>query len=175
MAEERLAATLANYSVDFAGFGEPFVREGFTKASDLSDKGRNESDDPIWSDVLDWMGQAATWNADLILAPLSCGGHIDHRITRRAILEVASKLPITVGFYEDLPYSSRLHDTEIEKLVPKLPAYLLEQKVITSGYNEKMGLLQCYRSQLGDEELDDVKQYWDRRGGERLWLPKGFL
>jgi LmbE family N-acetylglucosaminyl deacetylase len=47
----------------------------------------------------------------LIFAPLALGGHVDHRITRMAALQL-SEMGHSVAFYEDYPYAERLGSSE---------------------------------------------------------------
>lgn len=168
-AEERQAAEKMGYRVSFLGFGETYARKGYIKWQHIYDL-RREQDDEIWPGVLSTLERLAE-HEDLILAPLGCGDHIDHRIVREALIHCVRRKPdLRVGFYEDLPYCEELSDSAIMEKVSALGALNLRPMITSVGIEAKMAVLGCYQSQFDPEDLDPVRRYWLRRGGERMWV-----
>jgi len=172
--EEEIAAAKAGYRVDFLGFGEPFARPGFTNLSDIFDLSRREDEDHVWPEVFKCMRDHMTGHRGLIIAPLACGSHIDHRIVRRIALDCFRNAPeIQLGFYEDLPYAAAMEDSEILGRVPT-EELALHPIVLGTSLADKLSLLRVYESQLSSAQFGKVERYWQRRGGERIWLSKDF-
>jgi LmbE family N-acetylglucosaminyl deacetylase len=170
--EEELAATQASYEVSFLGFGEPFVREGFLTIKDIYDLRRQPRQDEVWKPLLSAFRQVFSSRIQLILAPLACGGHVDHRIVHQAVLECSTiHTDQRIGFYEDLPYSSELSDSAIIERVPSSLSRPLHPVLVTESIDDKLELLKVYESQLVPEQFKQVRRYWERRKGERIWLP----
>jgi LmbE family N-acetylglucosaminyl deacetylase len=170
-AEERLAGKKAGYTPTFLGFGEPFVRHGFNRPGQIFDRRRAVEDDYLWPAVSSAVEDIVSESYDLVLAPLACGGHIDHRIVNRIVLSCCKSRPsLRVGFYEDLPYSAGMSDSAILNMVPRLQHVSLKPMLIQMGLDEKLALLRIYASQLSNIQLQQVAAYWLRRGGERIWL-----
>jgi LmbE family N-acetylglucosaminyl deacetylase len=104
----------------------------------------------------------------VLVCPLALGGHIDHRLVRRA----AESLQRPLIYYADVPYI--LNDpqvlepavTELESRLYPLPESALE------AWLEGVA---AYRSQVdslykGTGTLyDALRSYWAREGGIRLW------
>jgi hypothetical protein len=42
---------------------------------------------------------------------------------------------------------------------------------VTESIDDKLELLKVYESQLVPEQFKQVRRYWERRKGERIWLP----
>ena len=175
-AEERRAAELAGYRVEFLGFPEPGVRPGYTQVTDIFSPDRPFESDPIWSEVDERLRELISGFTGLVIAPLGIGHHIDHRMVnasfRGALRDGAS---CAAGFYEDLPYAARFTSQQIRRLIPAdfagvpLMPVLLAQGNLT----DKMRLLTVYESQLSEDDYDSVASHWDCRGrAELVWLRK---
>ncbi|WP_424103342.1 PIG-L family deacetylase [Paraburkholderia sp.] len=174
-AEERAAADRADYDVEFWGYGEPFVRPGFnpdcTSDSQLFDVTRSIEGDVAWRAVSSAVEDALSRHEGLLMVPLGCGNHIDHRIVHHAVLQCYAKYPrIWVGFYEDLPYCNHICDEDILSHVPNLNDRKLSSRLVQLGIDSKISLLRIYRSQFWRFDLDKVHAYWNRRSGERFWV-----
>src|SRR5258708_4343184 len=173
--EELRASSTAGYAASFLGFPEPFVRPGFNSFNAVFDTRRNEEDDPIWPSVRKVTERLLTKNGGLTIVPLACGGHIDHRIVHRSVLAACATNPeLQIGFYEDWPYCAFLTESEILARIPSLPGITFRPVLIDRGLEEKLGLLQVYQSQIRPEQLEGLRKYWNRKGGERVWLPETF-
>ena len=95
-----------------------------------------------------------------IYAPLSIGGHVDHRQVRRAAMALLAEpgspyLDRTV-FYEDFPYSHNIGFERLDQLDPEIAAGLppgteLKPEYVEIGavIDRKLEGLHCYDSQLG--------------------------
>lgn len=106
-------------------------------------------------------------SADLIIAPLAIGGHVDHRMTRFA----AESAFATLVYYEDYPYVqwNGLGDSVttgwMSELIP------ISEDALTT----KIAAIAAYKSQIDhlfedyDDMLVQVTTYAHQIGGERLW------
>jgi LmbE family N-acetylglucosaminyl deacetylase len=117
--------------------------------------------------------------ADLVLAPLGIGGHVDHRIVRAAVETAAGRAGRTPLLYEDVPYLlySRCRGWESE-----LTHGLSPRASLVSGeqWNKKIQAIGHYASQalvLWEDAAtwrDQLRSYASATGGaelvERLWF-----
>lgn len=112
-----------------------------------------------------------------IVAPLGLGGHIDHRVVRRAASKAFGG---RVRFYEDFPYALKFEELagrpEIEGLAADVSTLGAEDIVA------RIEAIETYKSQIralfgprlkrlvpGRSVASRVRRYVDRVGGERLW------
>ena len=113
--------------------------------------------------------------AERVYAPLAAGGHVDHRLTRRAAEAVFGR---RLEYYEDYPYvRSRV------VLVKALGFSLWRPRTVeleTADLDAKVRAFGCFASQLSTAFADpedmkrQVRVFFERRGrhkagGERLW------
>ena len=128
---------------------------------------------------------------DRVCFPLAVGSHVDHRLARRAGMELLAAgdvAPEIVRFYEDFPYSRNVGFTGLADLdaefAAALPASLTlepELVAIDATIDRKIAGLECYRSQLGnlfggnDPMAAAVRERAAFLGGsaaaERYWRP----
>jgi|CXWL01.1.fsa_nt_gi LmbE family N-acetylglucosaminyl deacetylase len=111
-----------------------------------------------------------------VLAPLAVGGHVDHRLTRRA----AEALPAAtaVSYYEDYPYLRRFG--AVWWVTRPRSAWRVRVETVSgAALARKIEAIAAFTSQLaplfGDRETmaSTVTGDLARRGGERLWaLPR---
>lgn len=106
--------------------------------------------------------------ADVLVCPLTLGGHVDHVLARRA----AESLRRPLHYYADIPYL--LHSPEA--LLPAVQ--LLESSVFSvspEGVKAWLEAVAAYKSQVdslfhGDGSLfEAIRQYWGQENGIRLW------
>jgi LmbE family N-acetylglucosaminyl deacetylase len=170
--EERNAAHTAGYGVEFWGFGEPLVRLGVGMAKAIRDHpARALSSDPAWLPVCAAIEGALSSRCGLVMAPLACGMHIDHRIVRDALVRICIQYPhLRVGFYEDLPYCDVLSDEQILAMIPALPGRRFQPHIVSVDLERKIDLVRIYNSQPLERFVPAVERYWGRRGGERFWI-----
>jgi hypothetical protein len=110
----------------------------------------------------------------LVIAPLSLGGHIDHRIARAATLQSWSG---PLSFYEDIPHAALLGSAELEAFVDGLGRQLgesLASTLIGEGgarqIADKFMAASFYRSQECTFLVDGICAHSRLLGGrERLW------
>jgi hypothetical protein len=108
----------------------------------------------------------------ILLCPLGIGNHIDHAICREAAVKLYSR--IKVLFYEDLPYTARISQENLELHVKELEERLNLKLV---SYTEKLNkaainkeqAIRMYKSQMNEEICGEIISYMKLLGGERLW------
>jgi LmbE family N-acetylglucosaminyl deacetylase len=108
----------------------------------------------------------------LLLCPLGIGGHIDHAICREAVMQLYHKIPVL--FFEDLPYSNRVGETEIISHVKSLEERLKVELISrTDGLQNckinKEQNIRLYKSQINDEICAEIIAHMNHLSGERLW------
>jgi LmbE family N-acetylglucosaminyl deacetylase len=113
--------------------------------------------------------------AKLVLAPLTVGGHADHRVTHRAAFQWREA---DVWLYEDYPYAGA--PGAVETVVGDHAGW--ETRVVpleTADLTAKFDAISCYASQLSSFFADRVDLeakvggYAALVGGERHWRPTG--
>lgn len=117
-------------------------------------------------------------HVDLLLAPLALGAHIDHLIARDAALRAVS--PDRLGFYQDLPYASRMHSPKaLEQETAEILAVLSSHTQLPlrpwllhaeNDAGRKRHLVSCYPSQVAPETVDEIAKWTESLGGEQLYL-----
>jgi LmbE family N-acetylglucosaminyl deacetylase len=114
--------------------------------------------------------------AERTFAPLAAGGHVDHRLTRRAAEAVYGK---RLTYYEDYPYvRSRVVLAKALRIRPwRFRVVDLEEEDLAA----KVRAIACYATQLSTafaDEEDMARQVGEfyrglgrrrKAGGERLW------
>lgn len=107
-----------------------------------------------------------------LIAPLGVGGHVDHRVVRRAAENVAGSLLL---FYEEFPYVEwkRL---ALRRALGRPSAWLQESLPVTPElFERKVGAILAYDSQVPamfrrEARLrKQLRRQLRRAGGERLW------
>jgi len=110
-----------------------------------------------------------------IYFPIAVGGHVDHRIVQRIILNHFADLNPETELYcfEDLPYSWY---GGLDEALASIRADFALTKVeydIGAVFEHKLMLLAGYPSQLSGDDLDKVREYALRIGNgqakERVW------
>ncbi len=108
-----------------------------------------------------------------MVAPLTLGGHVDHRLARAA----AERLGRPLLYYADFPYVAREPVDLAQWIAPGWQAW--EQPVSADGLDAWQRAVAAYRSQIstfwaGEEELRaDMQRYWRANHGlGRLWGPR---
>jgi LmbE family N-acetylglucosaminyl deacetylase len=106
---------------------------------------------------------------DVLVCPLSLGGHVDHILVRRA----AEALHRPLFYYADVPYILNYPQT----LAPAIRALESQlYRVSETGLEAWLEGVSAYRSQVaslykGDHGTlyDAIRSYWAAEGGIRLW------
>ena len=112
-----------------------------------------------------------------VLCPLAVGAHIDHVLTRDAVLASVGE-DVPVFLYEDLPYATMLGTQACEDVARSIsPALSAVDVPIDQVIAQKINDLSLYRSQLTKEDLQSLRARGHRlssdgRRSERLWLKK---
>ena len=110
--------------------------------------------------------------ATTLCAPLSIGGHIDHRLTRAAAERVFGR---DLAYYEDFPYAQSFKARfRTLGFARGLRSHAFHPEA--TDLEAKCRALACYCSQMGSAFPDHdtlrakVQRFAERRG-ERLWHP----
>ncbi|MGD2114198.1 MAG: PIG-L family deacetylase [Acidobacteriota bacterium] len=109
---------------------------------------------------------------DVLLVCAAIGGHVDHRLVRDAAL--AHTTAPLVLLYEDLPYAAELDGPAVPPpLADPGPAPREHRIDVTGVLDRKRERLRIYRSQLTEDDVDQVLAYaagFDPpRAVERVW------
>ncbi len=105
---------------------------------------------------------------DILVCPLSLGGHVDHILARRA----AESFHMPLHYYGDVPYLLNNPET-LPSAVTTLESDLFS--VSPEGLNVWLEGVAAYRSQVdslfkGEGTLfDAIRSYWSKECGLRLW------
>jgi LmbE family N-acetylglucosaminyl deacetylase len=126
----------------------------------------DDSADSIWTDFLKRLPAAKD-----VIAPLGAGGHVDHRLVRRAAETVYGR---ALAYYEDYPYANKL--LALRKVVwppwrwracilPLAPEDVRARCDATAAYASQIDMIFAGAWQLEPK----ITRYVRRVGGERLW------
>ena len=142
----------AFYQSDEAIFGKPAAVEAAGLAREL---------------VREW-GETLPPEAQVV-CPMGLGGHVDHRLVRRA----AERLGRELWYYADVPYVFK-QEGEIAGLAPAGIEEVVNP-VSEAGFAAWMAANSAYESQFGTfwrsvEAMEgDFREYLGRVGGLRFW------
>lgn len=114
----------------------------------------------------------------IIICPIGVGSHVDHVLVRREVLALVKEkiiAPISVGFYEELPYSAE--SARHENALNTLKSELIESNLSVypsfqpSNARQKDELISTYASQLTEIDRDAILRYnHDLMENERIWF-----
>lgn len=125
--------------------------------------------DPGEADLVNQVAQLIKENLPedaAVICPLTLGGHVDHRLTRKA----AEQLGIPLLYYADYPYV--LYDTPESRKLDDFNVYTVSPK----GLEAWQDAVSEYQSQISTFWYDEasmrtsIRAYWEKFGGIRLWL-----
>ena len=111
----------------------------------------------------------------MIVAPLSIGGHVDHRLVVRLAYHLLGTGLWQVWFYADFPYIKMASD-QVD-LLERHGWSHVQHEVSDGGLAAWVRAAGCYRSQLSTfwaDELEmeaDFRAYARKMGGVCLWQP----
>ena len=112
----------------------------------------------------------------IVIAPLSLGEHVDHRIVHECAKHHEGVTALT-AYYEDLPYASWYDDRQRQAYITKVlgesarPLHIHLEQV---DKDEKIDNLHCYLSQMNARERGEVREYraWGKQRCETLWVAR---
>jgi LmbE family N-acetylglucosaminyl deacetylase len=153
--EDKAYAHFAGASIEFVDLPDAVFR-GYEGDTQLMAPPR--PDDPPPTD--DLRRVLARLRPTALYAPLSIGGHVDHRQVRRAAMallaEPASPYLDRTLFYEDFPYAPNIGFERLDQLDPEIagslrPGLVFEPEYVEIGpvIDRKLEGLHAYESQLG--------------------------
>jgi LmbE family N-acetylglucosaminyl deacetylase len=108
--------------------------------------------------------------ADVVLAPMALGGHIDHRLVAQAASSTLH--PSILVFYEDLPYACRMPDAEGQEDSPAGGATLRETWLPTSERvsDLKQRYALCYGSQIAPSVAAEMENHASQHGNRERFV-----
>jgi LmbE family N-acetylglucosaminyl deacetylase len=134
---------------------------------------------PVHPDEQVIVDRLAAWLAanlstgDGFIAPLTLGGHVDHRLVRAAAEQAAARMRISLWYYADYPYAVR-QGGEMGSVIED-GWHAACREISPQGLRAWQDAVACYRSQMstfwqGRAELDaEIENYWRDGGGSCLW------
>lgn len=119
------------------------------------------------------------WNIEWVGIPLGVGGHIDHILSRNALLDNLEIFNnVKIFLYEELPYSVNLRWISKALKDDIYNGHILEERFIdiSDQINIKVELMSIYKSQLDEASMMDIVNHANGFGYgkayERIWLFK---
>ena len=190
--EETAAGVMFGYRWTAANWSEVVLRDGNLDSSSFLDPLVDLGDDPLVSDVAEWIldiadstvhgkrnalgrrtGSGAT-SPDLILVPAGLGGHRDHMIIAVAAAGLLGRLGVPVGFYEDRPYSAYLSSVERAEHIGRLDSSLEPRRVSGPIRRSTQQMVRaCYPSQMTSYFTDAMDLDRDSKDVDTVWFPSG--
>lgn len=174
--EEKIAAEKLGYEVTFWDYGEPFVRPGFKLLKDVCNPSRDPKDDPVWLTINKRVERLLKDYRGIVIAPLGCGNHIDHRIINMAVNEFyknnSNLKNIYPAFFEDLPYFSERDVWRVDQLKKNMPDRLsfFQHCFEFKDVDKKLNVLHSYASQMNKEYYKSIIDHWNNYRGEFIWV-----
>jgi LmbE family N-acetylglucosaminyl deacetylase len=121
-------------------------------------------------ETADQIGDTAPPEAE-IYCPVGFGGHVDHRLTRRA----AERLGRPLRYYPDFPYAARGLEIAPEQGSP--PGRRVSVRLDAEELEGWVRAIVAYRTQFStfwsevDELRRELRAYHNRHGGLVFWIP----
>ncbi|HKY15154.1 MAG TPA: hypothetical protein VJM33_09540 [Microthrixaceae bacterium] len=165
--EEAHAAVRFGYRVRVARFEEAIMRLGSSDTNVYLDPGFEPYEDPQFEPVIEALRRWAL-DADLVLAPLGIGDHVDHRLAAGAGRVLAAE-GVRVAHYEDRPYASFCTDDEVAARARALDA-ALESRPASGPINDAKRRRIIYPSQMDDFFHEALAVDLDDHRPERVWV-----
>ena len=123
---------------------------------------------PLMATLAEVLRQALPGDAQIV-CPLTLGGHVDHRLTRRA----AEQLGRAVWYYADYPYVMRSAQPVQEVLQGSWTSRVFP--VSEAGLAAWQASIAAHQSQIStfwsslEAMAAAMREYWQAEGGVRLW------
>lgn len=174
-AEDRIACGRLGASVVHLTFPDALYRRSsagdFLYPNEASVFGGIQpEEDPLVETICAGIPQAheadSTW-----LCPIGIGGHVDHRLTRRA----AERLGVGLWYYRDLPYDNRggslpagmSMPTGVEAVLALAPEEIESWATAVAEYRSQVSTFWADEAEL----LQELTEYHERMGGIRVFTP----
>lgn len=117
---------------------------------------------------------------DVILRPLSIGGHVDHIMLDCVLTDMMKnvKQDYFQIYYEDLPYAAEISDKQVNDFISKKACGPINQNLITFDnniMNKKIEQLSKFASQVTSTDIMNCRNYAKKlthnsgKFAERLW------
>lgn len=179
--EDEVACRILGVELDHGDFTDAVARRGADGAvlyggPEALLQEPSEDDAPLVGELADWF--RGLGHFEQILAPLGVGGHVDHRLVRRAAEEA---FPEGLRYYEDFPYVIRKQGPGLDAVLGDRRGWRSEVvKLGAADLKAKVRAIRAYRSQVSPlfglgpipgrfRVKGKVRRYAEERGGERIW------
>lgn len=112
--------------------------------------------------------QSIISNQDIIIAPLTIGNHIDHRIINQSVKNLSNNNRL---FYEDFPYVIKSEENEYYYQNLKELMFNLSHENIKKWYES----IAAYKSQIStfwksiSRMKSEIQEFYAKGGGKCLW------
>jgi len=142
---------------------------------------RSEREDNLLLAIQRWIGDAiSALRPDIVLTCAGVGDHVDHRLTRDAVLAAADGTSVDLRLWEDIPYSiwpgPRTYDGPLATReaieVPDNRAWLAKYNAVAS-YVSQLHMLwptSCFRADLERYGRSRAAGWQRAGGGEVFWV-----
>lgn len=174
-AEDRIACGRLGASVIHLSFTDALYRRSAAGDPLYSNEaaifgGIHPEDEPLAETIGAAISQAhaaeSTW-----LCPIGIGGHVDHRLTRRA----AERLGVGLWYYRDLPYDNRggslpagmSMPTGVEAVLGLAPEEIESWATAVAEYRSQVSSFWADEAEL----VQELTEYHERMGGIRFFTP----
>jgi LmbE family N-acetylglucosaminyl deacetylase len=112
--------------------------------------------------------------ADLVLAPLALGDHVDHWAVQLAARH--SNIAVKLGFYEDLPYATWTAESVVRDRLQEISRqtkrhYRSRRCCPLQPLGRKRREVARYQSQITRMEAEAIARFSSGGRGERIWIP----
>lgn len=175
--EEGIASLRFGYRWRTGGFRESVLRSGTLDTDRFIDPDLDLSGDPLIDEIEAWIRRLVRTRSprpDLLLVAAGLGGHVDHRLVALAGRRLADDGELSVGFYEDRPYTSYLDPDARGRQLPGLGADA--EAVDVSGPvtdRTQRWVRRCYPSQMDEYFVEAMELDRAGRAVERVWFARG--
>ena len=132
-------------------------------------------DAPVYATLCQWLTDLRqSYPHAQIVAPLSLGGHRDHRLLFRTSLDVLDHHLLL--FYEDFPYAT--YQTEELAELAQFYHLIPDEVDISLCLEQRIHVAESYQSQLpaiyfsSDQFLDVIREYTSNLGGQQRFVER---
>lgn len=172
--EDQKVFNLLKITSEYLDLPDASLREEYNASEDkYLDSKLYSKNDPIWiqtSNLIAGLRMNLGKGKQTIYIPLGSGDHIDHKITRDAVLQNDVFEGDDIFLYEDVGYDDTESNNKIILLVKTFPFSLKSKKLEFDNIQTKLDLIKHYTSQIDVNILSQVNRTYEKRErAERVW------
>ncbi len=173
--EEMAACRYVDAEAHFLELPEAPLRHAEWSLRDLFNAQHDVHNEPVFEVVESTLSQHIMRSPrDIWLFPLGVGDHIDHRLVNSVGIALYRKKQIVdIAFYEELPYAAFNDvDVALQRTANGYGQELIPIWLNTVTLPDKLRLLQCYPSQVRQQDISDVTSFHTQQSQERIWASR---